>query len=199
MNSARSHWRAPLSPGGITRSSQPYTLHRDTTHQEIITLPGSSSHHLNLTRNPHHHSREGQFQSQIKPDRDDKQVCDPRVSACCALWRCYSPSPSPAGAPSARLLGVLWLRTLAMTFSREVPSAEGLGTLTPALHSFMGSALINRGQWILISASKEPKAPLLHLNICNQCLWKCCTQYVGKFGKFSSGHKTGKGQFSFQS
>ena len=23
-----------------------------------------------------------------------------------------------------------------MTFSREVPSAEGLGTLTPALHSF---------------------------------------------------------------
>ena len=30
-------------------------------------------------------------------------------------------------------------------------------------------------------------------------LWKCCTQYVSKFGKLSSGHKTGKGQFSFQS
>ena len=30
-------------------------------------------------------------------------------------------------------------------------------------------------------------------------LWKCCTQYVSKFGKFSSGHRTGKGQFSFQS
>ena len=28
---------------------------------------------------------------------------------------------------------------------------------------------------------------------------KCCTQYVSKFGKPSSGHKTGKGQFSFQS
>ena len=27
----------------------------------------------------------------------------------------------------------------------------------------------------------------------------CCTQYVGKFGKLSSGHRTGKGQFSFQS
>ena len=25
---------------------------------------------------------------------------------------------------------------------------------------------------------------------------KCCTQYVSKFGKPSSGHKTGKGQFS---
>ena len=30
-------------------------------------------------------------------------------------------------------------------------------------------------------------------------LWKCCTQYAIKFGKFSSGHRTGKGQFSFQS
>ena len=29
------------------------------------------------------------------------------------------------------------------------------------------------------------------------CL-KCCTQYASKFGKFSSGHRTGKGQFSFQ-
>ena len=26
-----------------------------------------------------------------------------------------------------------------------------------------------------------------------------CIQYVSKFGKFSSGHRTGKGQFSFQS
>ena len=30
-------------------------------------------------------------------------------------------------------------------------------------------------------------------------LLKGCTQYVSKFGKRSSGHKTGKGQFSFQS
>ena len=28
---------------------------------------------------------------------------------------------------------------------------------------------------------------------------KCCTQYPRKFGKRSSGHRTGKGQFSFQS
>ena len=26
-------------------------------------------------------------------------------------------------------------------------------------------------------------------------LWKCCTQYASKFGKFSSGHKTGKAVF----
>ena len=30
-------------------------------------------------------------------------------------------------------------------------------------------------------------------------LWKCCTQYARKIGKLSSGHRTGKGQFSFQS
>ena len=30
-------------------------------------------------------------------------------------------------------------------------------------------------------------------------LWKCCTQYASKFGKLSSGNRTGKGQFSFQS
>ena len=27
-------------------------------------------------------------------------------------------------------------------------------------------------------------------------LWKCCTQYASKFGKLSSGHRTGKGPFS---
>ena len=30
-------------------------------------------------------------------------------------------------------------------------------------------------------------------------LLRCSTQYTSKFGKFSSGHRTGKGQFSFQS
>ena len=30
-------------------------------------------------------------------------------------------------------------------------------------------------------------------------LWKCCTQYANKSGKFSSGHRTGKGQWDFHS
>ena len=30
-------------------------------------------------------------------------------------------------------------------------------------------------------------------------LLKYCTQYISKFGKLSSGHRTGKGQFSLQS
>ena len=30
-------------------------------------------------------------------------------------------------------------------------------------------------------------------------LWKCCTQYASNFWKLRSGHRTGKGPFSFQS
>ena len=30
-------------------------------------------------------------------------------------------------------------------------------------------------------------------------LFKFCSQYVSKFGKLTSGHRTGKGQFSLQS
>jgi len=30
-------------------------------------------------------------------------------------------------------------------------------------------------------------------------LLQCCPQYAGKFGKLSSDHRIGKGQFSFQS
>ena len=29
-------------------------------------------------------------------------------------------------------------------------------------------------------------------------LWKCCTQHASTFGKLSSGHRTGKGHFSFK-
>ena len=35
--------------------------------------------------------------------------------------------------------------------------------------------------------------------ILKMMLLKCCTQCASKFGKLSSGHRTGKGQFSFQS
>ena len=35
--------------------------------------------------------------------------------------------------------------------------------------------------------------------ILKMMLLKCCIQYVSKFGKFSSGHKTRKSQFSLQS
>ena len=35
--------------------------------------------------------------------------------------------------------------------------------------------------------------------ILKMMLLKCCTQYASKLGKLTSGHRTGKGKFSFQS
>ena len=40
-------------------------------------------------------------------------------------------------------------------------------------------------------------AELFHIQ--KMILLKCCTQYASKFGKLSSGHRIGNGQFSFQS
>ena len=40
---------------------------------------------------------------------------------------------------------------------------------------------------------------LIYFKSWKMMLWKCCTQYASKVGKLSSGHRTGKGQFSFQS
>ena len=39
---------------------------------------------------------------------------------------------------------------------------------------------------------------LSYFKSCKMMLWKCCTQYASKFGKLSSGHRTGKGRLLFQ-
>ena len=48
-------------------------------------------------------------------------------------------------------------------------------------------------------ASGGDGIPVELFQILNGMQLKCCTQYASKFGKLSSGHRTGKGQFSFQS
>ena len=48
-------------------------------------------------------------------------------------------------------------------------------------------------------ASGADRIPVELFQIQKMILWKCCTQYASKFGKLTSGHRTGKGQFSFQS
>ena len=48
-------------------------------------------------------------------------------------------------------------------------------------------------------ASEVMEFQLSYFKSQKKMLWKCCTQYASKFGKLSSGHRTGKGQFSFQS
>ena len=48
-------------------------------------------------------------------------------------------------------------------------------------------------------ASGSDELPAELFQILKVQLLKCCTQYASIFGKLSSGHRTGKGQFSFQS
>ena len=48
-------------------------------------------------------------------------------------------------------------------------------------------------------ASEGDGVPVELFQILKDDAVKCCTQHASKFGKFSSGHRTGKGQFSFQS
>ena len=59
-------------------------------------------------------------------------------------------------------------------------------------------------KWVLgsITANKDSRGngiPVELFQILKMMLLKCCTQYASKFGKLSNGHRTGKGQFSFQS
>ena len=48
-------------------------------------------------------------------------------------------------------------------------------------------------------ASGGDGIPVELFQILKLMLGQCCPQYASKFGKLSSGHRTGKGQFSFQS
>ena len=47
-------------------------------------------------------------------------------------------------------------------------------------------------------ASGGDGIPVELFQILKDDLFKCCTQYASKFGNLSSGHRTGKGQFSSQ-
>ena len=47
-------------------------------------------------------------------------------------------------------------------------------------------------------ASGGDRIPVEQFQILKDDAEKCCTLYVSKFGKLSSGHRTGKGQFSFK-
>ena len=46
-------------------------------------------------------------------------------------------------------------------------------------------------------ASGGGRIPAELLQILKDVAVKCCTQYASKFRKLSSGHRTGKGLFSF--
>ena len=55
------------------------------------------------------------------------------------------------------------------------------------------------GSIIMNKASGRDEIPAELFQVLKMMLWKCCTQYASKCGKLSSGHRTGKRPFSFQS
>ena len=54
----------------------------------------------------------------------------------------------------------------------------------------LGSIAMNK-------ASGDDRISVELLQILKMMVLKCCTQYARKFGRFSNGHRTGKGEFSF--
>ena len=65
------------------------------------------------------------------------------------------------------------------------------GTLECEVKWALGSITTNK-------ASGSDGIPVSCFKSSKMMLSKCCTQYASKFGKLSSGHRTGKGLFSFQ-
>ena len=53
------------------------------------------------------------------------------------------------------------------------------------------------GSITMTKASGGDGIPVKLLQILKDDAVKCCTQYASKLGKLSSGHRTGKSQFSF--
>ena len=55
------------------------------------------------------------------------------------------------------------------------------------------------GSIIIDKAIGGEGTPAELFQVLKMMLLKCCIQYANKFGKLSSGHRTGKSQYSFQS
>ena len=72
-----------------------------------------------------------------------------------------------------------------------------------SLLSFLTDILECEVKWALESITTKlvevMEFQLSYFKFWKMMLWKCCPQYASTFGKRSSGHRTGKGQFSFQS
>ena len=106
------------------------------------------------------------------------------------------PSPTPGIYPNS----CPWSRWCHPAISSSIVLFSSCPQSLPASGSFPMSQLFAWGsQSIGVSAA----ASVLPMNTQDWSpiigmLLKCCTQYVSNFGKLSSGHRTRKGQFSFQ-
>ena len=92
---------------------------------------------------------------------------------------------SSSSLSAIRVVSSAYLRLLIFLPAIFIPACA---SSSPAFLMMYSAYKLNKqGDNILLSYFKSWK----------MMLWKCCTQYISKFGKLSSGHRTGKGQFSF--
>ena len=68
---------------------------------------------------------------------------------------------------------------------------SGLGT---HVHPWWIHVNVMQNQYSIV---KENKVKIKMKKLKKILKKECCIQYASQFGKFNSGHKTGKGQFSF--
>ena len=98
--------------------------------------------------------------------------------------------------PRSKHLLISWLQsTPAVILEPRKIKSDTVSTVSPSIsHEVMGPEAM-----ILAKLVEVMEFQLSYFKSWKMMLWKCCTQYASKFGKLSSGHRTGKGQFSFQS
>ena len=112
---------------------------------------------------------------------------------CRPLLLLLSIFPSVRVFSSKSALQIRWPKHWSFSFSIS-PSNEYSGLISFRIDWF---DLAVKGT--LKSLLQHQQFKSINLNSKKMMLLKCCTQYVSKFGKLSSGHRTRKGQFSFQS
>ena len=144
-----------------------------------------------------HRTGKGQlsFQSQRKKRKESENevaqscpnLCDPRD---CSL-------------PGSYVHGIFQARIHRRTVQKNLHDPDNRdGVIT---HTHDGPDILEcEVKWALGSITTNKARggdgiPAELFQILKMMLWKCCTQYASKFGKLSSGHRTGKGPFSFQS
>ena len=105
-----------------------------------------------------------------------------------------------------RLFATPWIAvrqaSLFITISQSSLRLRSIESLMPSSHLILGCPLLLPPIPPSIRVFSNESTFCIRLSYSKSwkmMLWKCCTQYASKFGKLSSGHRTGEGQFSFQS
>ena len=107
------------------------------------------------------------------------------------------------------MIFIFWILSFKPTFSlssftfiKSFFSSTSLSAIRAVSSAYLSLLIFLPENLISACASSNPAFHMTYFAYFKSwklMMWKCCPQYASKFGKLSSGHRTGKGQFSFQS